>query len=146
MYNCQYAMDHSFFGGLAYLYKLHLCFTLRRSTVASFVGQGPYSRQHLRKCSEWKRHELSLRSLQWKWKRLLLAIWTLRSVLTTPNIHFEHHGSLTRDVGKTSEYCGTGCQINFGVCGDLTPQATLKCGPSNNNEICQSGLCCSGAG
>ncbi|KAL9029791.1 MAG: hypothetical protein Q9196_002010 [Gyalolechia fulgens] len=50
--------------------------------------------------------------------------------------------------GSTDGYCGTGCQPQFGTCkgSEATPIDPDKCGPSNGNNQCVSGLCCSQAG
>jgi len=62
--------------------------------------------------------------------------------------------------GKTSDYCGTGCQSAFGTCsGTVVTTSTsaaspssssssssgdsFLCGPSNGNKSCQQGYCCS---
>ncbi|ORX77037.1 glycoside hydrolase/deacetylase, partial [Anaeromyces robustus] len=58
--------------------------------------------------------------------------------------------------GKTSEYCGTGCQSGFGKCDDgkstttttpKTPTGKIstngRCGKDNGNTVCPDDLCCS---
>ncbi|KAH0610047.1 uncharacterized protein H6S33_012593 [Morchella sextelata] len=51
--------------------------------------------------------------------------------------------------GSTSDYCGTGCQSDFGSCtggGDgtvTTPVDPLLCGAANGGNSCAAGLCCS---
>lgn len=47
--------------------------------------------------------------------------------------------------GSTSDYCGAGCQSTFGTCGgsESLPIDPNQCGPSNGNNKCLSGLCCS---
>ncbi|MCJ1464811.1 chitin deacetylase [Pseudocyphellaria aurata] len=48
--------------------------------------------------------------------------------------------------GKTSDYCGAGCQVDFGTCGNLMPKSAFQCGPTFGNQVCDGGLCCSGSG
>ena len=50
--------------------------------------------------------------------------------------------------GSTSDYCGTGCQSAFGTCSgsEVIPIDPNMCGPTNGNNKCLSGLCCSQAG
>lgn len=50
--------------------------------------------------------------------------------------------------GTTSDYCGTGCQSAFGKCAgsEVIPIDPNVCGPSNGNNKCLSGLCCSHVG
>ncbi|TPX34382.1 hypothetical protein SmJEL517_g03042, partial [Synchytrium microbalum] len=46
--------------------------------------------------------------------------------------------------GTTPEYCGTGCQSNFGSCGSGSVDTTGRCGTSFGIS-CTGGLCCSQA-
>lgn len=50
--------------------------------------------------------------------------------------------------GSTQDYCGTGCQIAFGECAAsvVKPVDANVCGPTNDNNRCVSGLCCSAYG
>lgn len=47
--------------------------------------------------------------------------------------------------GSTADYCGAGCQVDFGTCSGSETVTTdpNQCGPANNNNKCVSGLCCS---
>lgn len=51
-------------------------------------------------------------------------------------------------LGTTTDYCGVGCQPDFGTCSgsEGTPIDPNLCGPANGNNKCLSGLCCSSAG
>lgn len=52
--------------------------------------------------------------------------------------------------GNTTDYCDTGCQIEFGTCTPSSVQPgtdeSMTCGPLNSNSICGGGLCCSPSG
>ena len=50
--------------------------------------------------------------------------------------------------GTTTDYCGSGCQPDFGTCAgsEVIPIDPNQCGPANKNNKCLSGLCCSAAG
>ncbi|CAZ82925.1 unnamed protein product [Tuber melanosporum] len=56
--------------------------------------------------------------------------------------------------GATSDYCGTGCQAAYGNCtssgggggGGDTPTDPNLCGPTNGNNSCVTGSCCSANG
>ena len=50
--------------------------------------------------------------------------------------------------GTTTDYCGTGCQGDFGTCSgtETVPIDPNQCGPANGNNKCLGGLCCSSAG
>lgn len=50
--------------------------------------------------------------------------------------------------GSADAYCGTGCQPDFGTCkgSEVIPIDPNMCGPSNRNNKCLAGLCCSQAG
>ena len=48
------------------------------------------------------------------------------------------------NVGKTTDYCGPGCQATYGTCGDSaigSPDPDL-CGILNKNNKCSDGKCC----
>ncbi len=71
-------------------------------------------------------------------RRMLFVIWLLWLVMM--KLHMVVSSGLMKRLGKTSDYCGTGCQISFGSPGE---SSTFECGPTHGNQICDSGLCCS---
>lgn len=49
--------------------------------------------------------------------------------------------------GDTPDHCASGCQPEYGECNaDASPQKVTQCGPSNNNQKCGDGDCCSPTG
>jgi hypothetical protein len=51
-----------------------------------------------------------------------------------------HHADWSRYCGTNSDYCGTGCQAQFGVCS--APTTTGKCGNAFGGARCPTGQCC----
>ncbi|KAI5790232.1 hypothetical protein EDC01DRAFT_616605 [Geopyxis carbonaria] len=45
--------------------------------------------------------------------------------------------------GATDDYCGTGCQLDFGTCNPESNTDPYVCGPTNSNKSCSGGQCCS---
>lgn len=51
--------------------------------------------------------------------------------------------------GAAQAYCTSGCQKDFGTCSGsdtIPPIGPFQCGPTNANNKCPSGLCCSQGG
>ncbi|OUM59848.1 carbohydrate esterase family 4 protein [Piromyces sp. E2] len=45
--------------------------------------------------------------------------------------------------GTTNEFCGVGCQVQFGTCKSNSISTDGRCGPNYDNKVCPQKECCS---
>lgn len=129
--------------------RLPNCFSFpvrRVQSTQSVDGASIDPGQHLWQCTKWTKQRVFMRSYHRERRRMLFIFWVLRLVMIDhANLSlFKCFASgLIKRAGKTSDYCGTGCQIEFGTCGSPSEKSLYECGSTNGNLICDSGLCCS---